>query len=68
MESLIARGYEKMPTRKIGRILEELEKALIQAGLSEEDAAEYVDGVEEEIEDLLDEEDGETSDSDKESG
>ena len=57
-----------MPTRKIGRILEELEKALIQAGLSEEDAVEYVDGVEEEIEDLLDEEDGETSDSDQESG
>jgi hypothetical protein len=56
----------KMIPRKVGKLLTDLEEALVQAGLSEEDAEEYVNGVEEEIEDLLsDEED--SSETDKES-
>jgi len=55
-----------MIPRKVGKLLTDLEEALVQAGLSEEDAEEYVNGVEEEIEDLLsDEED--SSETDKES-
>jgi hypothetical protein len=55
-----------MPTRKTRRILAELEHALVLEGLSEESASEYIDGVEQEIEDLLGEEE-DSSETDKES-
>jgi hypothetical protein len=53
-----------MPNRRIGKLLAELEQALILEGLSEESASEFVDGLEQEIDDLLDED---SSDTDKES-
>lgn len=55
-----------MPKRKIGRILDELEEALIQEGVSEDAASEYLDGVEEEIDDLLADQDTESSESGQE--
>jgi uncharacterized membrane protein YukC len=57
-----------MPNRKIGRILAELEEALVQEDLSEEAASEYADGLEQEIDDLLDEEENDTSDTGQETG
>jgi len=64
MKSLIARRYEKMIPRKIGKILSDLEEALVLAGLSEEDAEAYVDGAEEELEELLaDDEDSSETDT-----
>jgi len=47
--------------------LAELEQALVLEGLSENDASEYVDGVEQEIDDLLVEED-DSSEPDQEGG
>ena len=56
-------GKELNP-RKIGKILSDLEEALVLAGLSEEDAEAYVDGAEEELEELLaDDEDSSETDS-----
>ena len=56
-------GNEMIP-RKIGKILSDLEEALVLAGLSEEDAEAYVDGAEEELEELLaDDEDSSETDS-----
>jgi phosphatidylserine decarboxylase len=53
-----------MIPRKIGKILSDLEEALVLAGLSEEDAEAYVDGAEEELEELLaDDEDSSETDS-----
>ena len=61
---MIARRYEKMIPRKIGKILSDLEEALVLAGLSEEDAEAYVDGAEEELEELLaDDEDSSETDT-----
>jgi len=56
-----------MPTRRIGKILAELEQALVLEGLSEEGASEYIDGVEQEIGDLLDEEE-DSPEADREAG
>ena len=54
-----------MIPRKIGKILSDLEEALVEAGLSEEDAEAYVDGAEEELEELLSDDES-ASDSDAE--
>jgi hypothetical protein len=39
-------------SRRIGKILTELEQELIEAGLSEEQAASIVDGLEDSLDDL----------------
>ena len=41
-----------MVSRKIGKILTELEEELVEAGLSEEQAASIVDGLEDSLDDL----------------
>ncbi len=41
-----------MVSRRIGKILTELEQELIEAGLSEEQAASIVDGLEDSLDDL----------------
>lgn len=53
-----------MVYREIGKKLTELEELLLEQGLAENEASEFIDRLEEEIEDLLDRSEEEPSEED----